>query len=163
MPWWRYLAWFIALLVFTWWYLLSPADGDAMVLSYSDFKASVMDDQVARVKMQGDRISGEFHQARTPDAGQMDPKIRFVTTLPPVTDPDLIALLERHRVEIHAVSGEVHWLAKAIIGVLPWLLIIGLFWFATGRLQSAWAISAVRACSTSANPEPNAFVSRIPN
>ena len=86
LQWWRYLAWFIALLIFTW-YFWTPPEGDRMTLSYSDFKASVIDDQVARVQMQGDSVTGEFHQPRTPETGAGDPKTRFVTTMPPVPDP----------------------------------------------------------------------------
>ncbi|MDH3220772.1 MAG: ATP-dependent zinc metalloprotease FtsH, partial [Gammaproteobacteria bacterium] len=91
---------------------------------------------VAWVEFRGDQVAGEFNQAVTSATpGQMRSINRFITTLPPVQDPDLIALLERHKVEIRAVSGEANWLAKALIGVLPWVLIIGLFWWATSRMQ----------------------------
>jgi cell division protease FtsH len=70
---------------------------------------------------------------------QADSKLsaRFVTTLPPVPDPGLISLLEQHEVQIHAVSGEANWLTKAMIGILPWILIIGLFWYGTRRMQKS--------------------------
>ena len=135
LPWWRYLAWFFVLVIFSWYFLNTEGDGQ-QTLSYSEFKISVAEDQVARVRLQGDRVAGEFHQPRTASSdGDGQLSTRFVTTLPPVQDPELIPLLEQHNVEINAVSGEANWLTKALIGVLPWLLIIGLFWYGTSRMQ----------------------------
>ena len=135
LPWWRYLAWFIVLFMFSWFWL-NPADNNLLPLSYSQFKSEVTGDHIAWVEFQGDRISGQFDQPRAQAAtGGEKTYSRFITTLPPVQDPELIALLERHDVEIRAESSEAHWLAKALIGALPWLLIIGLFWYATSRMQ----------------------------
>ncbi len=135
LSWWRYLAWFFVLVIFSWYFLNTESDGQ-QILSYSEFKISVVEDQVARVRLQGDHVVGEFHQPRTSSTdGDSKLSVRFVTTLPPVQDPELISLLEQHNVEIHAVSGESNWLTKALIGVLPWILIIGLFWYGTSRMQ----------------------------
>jgi cell division protease FtsH len=135
LPWWRYLIWFFVLVIFSWYFFNSGIEGH-QTLSYSEFKTLVAEDQVARVRMQGDQIAGEFLQARmtSTEAGGKS-SLAFVTTLPSISDPELIPLLERHDVEIHAVSGEAHWLSKALIGVLPWILIIGLFWYASSRMQ----------------------------
>jgi len=135
LPWWRYLAWFIVLFLFSWFWL-NPGDNSSLPLPYSQFKSEVSADHIAWVKFQGDRISGEFNQPRTlPATGGEKTYARFITTIPPVQDPELIALLEQHEVEIRAESSEAHWLAKSLIGALPWLLIIGLFWYATSRMQ----------------------------
>ncbi|MDH3388031.1 MAG: cell division protein FtsH, partial [Gammaproteobacteria bacterium] len=135
LPWWRYVAWFVMLVLFSWFWI-GRGDPAQQALSYSQFKTEVAEDRIAWVEFRGDQIAGKFDQpvsSATP--GDARSITRFITTLPPVQDPDLIALLERHRVEIRAVSGEAHWLAKAVIGVLPWVLIIGLFWWATSRMQ----------------------------
>ena len=135
LSWWRYLAWFFVLVIFSWYFLNIEGDGQ-QTLSYSEFKISVVEDQVARVRLQGDQVAGEFHQPRTSSTdGDSKLSVRFVTTLPPVQDPELISLLEQHNVEIHAVSGESNWLTKALIGLLPWILILGLFWYGTSRMQ----------------------------
>jgi cell division protease FtsH len=137
LPWWRYFAWFIVLVIFSW-YFLNPVGDDRQILSYSEFKISVAEDQVAWVKLQGDRVTGEFRQPRMSSTkGDSKLSARFVTTLPPVPDPELISLLEQHEVQIHAVSGEANWLTKAMIGILPWILIIGLFWYGTRRMQKS--------------------------
>ena len=135
LAWWRYIVWFFVIFAFTW-YWLYPADNNQQILSYSEFKASVTADQIAWVELQGDRVSGEFRQPRTPSTiGDSKLLTRFVTTLPPVQDPELISLLEQHDVDIHAISAEAHWLVKALIGVLPWILIITLFWYASHKMQ----------------------------
>jgi len=135
LPWWRYLAWLLVLVLFSY-YFFSTETSEQLTLSYSEFKISVAEDQVAWVRLQGDQVMGEFHQPRMAST-QTDGSLstRFVTTLPPVQDPGLIALLEQHDVEIQAVSGEANWLTKALIGVIPWILIIGLFWYGTSRMQ----------------------------
>jgi len=135
LPWWRYLVWFVVLVVFSW-YWLSPAEDGRQTLSYSEFKAKVVAEQIDWVEFQGDRVSGEFRNVGMP-ASTGDSKLSagFITTLPPIQDPELIPLLEQHEVEIRAVSGEAHWLAKALIGVLPWIFIIGLFWYVSSRMQ----------------------------
>ena len=135
LPWWRYLSWFIVLLIFTW-FFLSPANDGKLSVPYSQFKAEVADDQVAWVEFQGDSISGEYHQSRAqPELDGKRAYSRFITTAPPVQDPELITLLEQHQVEIRVVSTEANWLSKALIGMLPWILIIGLFWYGTSRMR----------------------------
>ena len=135
IQWWRMFVWIIVLTMFSWFWI-KPAESDRQILAYSDFKAAVVADQVSRVEFQADQVHGEYHQPRAaddgPDGGSYQ---QFVTTLPPVPDPALITLLEQHEVEIRAQSADAHWLAKAFIGVLPWILIIGLFWYATSRMQ----------------------------
>ena len=135
LPWWRYLAWIIAILLFSWFWL-TPHETELPTLSYSEFKTAVSEDRVAWVEFQDDRVKGGFTDSLVSgDPGAERVFTHFVSTLPPVQDSDLIPLLEAHEVEIRAVSTEAHWLAKALIGVLPWVLIIGLFWYATTRMQ----------------------------
>ncbi|MDH3760423.1 MAG: ATP-dependent zinc metalloprotease FtsH [Gammaproteobacteria bacterium] len=135
LPWWRYIAWFIVLFLFSWLWL-SPDKNGSLPLPYSQFKSEVAGEHIAWVKFQGDQISGEFHLPRAqPTKGGEKTFKRFITTIPPVQDPELIALLERNEVEIRAESSEAHWLAKSLIAALPWIFIIGLFWYATSRMK----------------------------
>ncbi|MGD8350863.1 MAG: ATP-dependent zinc metalloprotease FtsH [Gammaproteobacteria bacterium] len=135
LPWWRYAVWLIVLLIFSWFWW-SPTDTSIKELPYSQLKTEIGKDNVAWVEFQGDRIRGEFNQPGTAgSSGSQAARKRFISTRPPVDDPELMSLLEKHSVEIRAVSGDAHWIVKAIIGVVPWLLIIGLFWYATSRMQ----------------------------
>jgi len=135
LPWWRYVVWLVVLVIFSW-YWMGPAEDGRQILSYSEFKAKVVAEQISWVEFQGDRVSGEFRNIGMPaSTGDSKLSARFITTLPPLQDPGLISLLEQHEVEIRAVSGEAHWLAKALVGVVPWILIIGLFWYVSNRMQ----------------------------
>jgi cell division protease FtsH len=135
LPWWRYAVWIVALILFSWFWW-TPVDSDRQVLSYSQFKSAVGEERVLWVEFRGDTVNGQFRQPQAAEAaGSQRTSSRFASTLPPLQDAELIALLERHGVEIRAVSGEAHWLMKAGIGVLPWILIIGLFWYASTRMQ----------------------------
>jgi cell division protease FtsH len=135
LPWWRYAAWLIVLLAFSWFWWV-PTGKAPEELTYSQLKTEIREDHVSRVEFQGERISGEFRQPDTAGgSGRQQTNKRFISTRPPIDDPELISLLEKHAVEIRAVSGDSHWIARAVIGVVPWLLIIGLFWYATTRMQ----------------------------
>ena len=135
LPWWRYAVWIVALILFSWFWW-TPVEDGRQLLSYSEFKQAVGEDRVLRVEFRGDAISGEFRQPYAAEKTASErTSTRFASTLPPLQDAELIGLLERHGVEIRAVSGEAHWLAKAVIGVLPWLLVIGLFFYASTRMQ----------------------------
>jgi cell division protease FtsH len=105
LPWWRYLVWFVVLVLFSWYWLIPDEDG-RQSLSYSEFKTKVVAEQIAWVEFQGDRVSGEFRNIGMPaSTGDSKLSARFITTLPPIQDPQLISLLEQHEVEIRAVSG----------------------------------------------------------
>ncbi|GGO83492.1 ATP-dependent zinc metalloprotease FtsH [Marinobacterium nitratireducens] len=132
----RMLVWFCAVMLFTY-YWLDLSQGQQQELSYSQFKARVSADQVESVTMQGDRVVGQLRSAieGSPSGDGQSPRNRFVTTLPPVDDPELIPLLEQHEVEVRARSAEGTWWARLLIGVLPWFLLIGLFWYASVKMQ----------------------------
>ncbi|MGD8324820.1 MAG: AAA family ATPase, partial [Gammaproteobacteria bacterium] len=133
---WRYSVLAILLLSFAFYWSNYGRDQDLSTLSYTAFKAEVRADNVAEVTLQGDRISGQLRRpvasAEAPDA---QPSMRFESTLPPVEDPDLMALLEQHDVEVLARPRSDPWWTQALIGFLPLILIIGLLWFASYRMQ----------------------------
>src|SRR5210317_822764 len=95
LQWWRLLVWAFVLALFSWFWI-KPADSDRQILSYSEFKTAVSENQVAAVEFRGDQVRGEYSQPRAADgAGDGRAQRQFVTTLPPMPDPALIALLEQ--------------------------------------------------------------------
>jgi len=135
LPWWRYLLWFFVIMAFSW-YWSSPAQNQSQRFSYSEFKNKIRANEVIGITLQGDRVSGNLRQLEvSPEATAKTVPLRFVTTLPPVDDPELISLLEQHRVEVNASSEQANWWIRGLIGVLPWILIIGLFWYSSGKIQ----------------------------
>ena len=135
LRWWRYLIWFFIILAFSWSWS-NPGQNQPQRFSYTEFKDKVRANEVAKVTLQGDRVSGNLRQLYvSKTAAEKKVSLRFVTTLPPVDDPELISLLEQHRVEVHAISEQASWWMRALIGILPWILIIGLYWYISGKMQ----------------------------
>src|SRR6056297_819282 len=60
---------------------------------------------------------------------------RFVTTRPEVEDPALLGLLEEQGVTVEAESTGGSWWARALVSVLPWVLVLGLFFYLSYRMQ----------------------------
>lgn len=135
LPWWRYLLWFLIIWAITYYWIDLIEPPQQQVLAYSEFKDSIRADKIISVTLKGDQVSGRLKLVDA-DVGTTMPQ-RFVTTLPPVEDPELITLLEQHQVEIHAESEGGAWWIQLLIGILPWVLIIGLFWYASRRMQES--------------------------
>jgi len=134
VPWWHSLVWIFVVVLFAW-YWFGIGQESLRTLSYTEFKQHVREGKVAGVILQGDQLRGTFAQPGTDFQGAPAPSARFRTTLPPFDDPDLMSLLETHQVEVSAQSEQTTWWARLLIGILPWLLIIGLFWYASARMQ----------------------------
>lgn len=105
-------------------YYLSVGDRLPAVerLSYSEFKEQVATDGVQSITIKGQEISGRYINSTSPE-GRVD----FRTVMPSLTDERLLPLLEEHKVKINARSEESPLWLSIIIGVLPWVLIFGLF------------------------------------
>ena len=133
---WRYLLWLLVVLVFSWYWAGLGQIQQSSTLSYTDFKSKVRADEVAQVTLEGDQVYGILRQSGTEGAPnkQQEPN-RFMTTLPPIDDPELIPLLEKHGVEMSAKPEQANWWGRALIGLLPWLLIFGVFWYSSRRMQ----------------------------
>ena len=112
----------------------------SQALSYSEFKTEVHQGKIASVTIQGETISGKFHETQpaadnrpvtnpTEKTQAPSPPKRFHTTLPPFTDPDLLPLLEKQQVSItvKSTAAQTTW-TSLLVNLLPWALIIG-FWF----------------------------------
>jgi cell division protease FtsH len=143
LPLWRYIVWILMLLALSWYWFGVGHAPERQDLAYSEFKDRVREEEVASVVFKGQTILGEFHGAirqepAAPVRGRVQESavsVMFTTTLPPVDDPDLIPLLEKHRVEVRAEVEQISWWASALISLLPWLLIIGLFFYASRKMQ----------------------------
>jgi cell division protease FtsH len=109
-------------------------------ISYSEFKERVRANEVVKVTLQGERIIGVL---RRPAVGiepvKPDQGLKFTSTLPPVDDPDLIPLLEKHQVEVEAKPQEAPWWIQSLVTLLPWLLFILIFLFISRKLSERMA------------------------
>ncbi|WP_022949674.1 ATP-dependent zinc metalloprotease FtsH [Methylohalobius crimeensis] len=132
--WSRLLLWFFMLLILSW-YWFNLGQNQAQTLSYTAFKETVRAGKVASVTLQGDQVTGQLRSMKPVSEKDQAKAERFKTTLPPVEDPELMPLLEKNGVEIQAKSEEATWWLRALIGILPWMLIIGLFWYSSRKMQ----------------------------
>ncbi|MFO7577215.1 MAG: ATP-dependent zinc metalloprotease FtsH [Pelovirga sp.] len=146
-PWYRLLLFMALLLLFNGLYTLvnppQPLEETAKI-GYSLFRQLLKDDRVAEVTLQGELLSGRFHEpldlgpeqridARTEDVKSYS---RFRTVLPPVEDGELLALLEQHAVIFQAEQRDdsASW-SYLLINLLPWILIIGIWLFIFNRAR----------------------------
>ncbi len=144
---------------FAYFFPSQPQEPQATI-SYSRFKKILKKEQVAEVLLEGETLSGRFKrpialeqqgapgrllkpsppgehaQTGSQTGTQTKEYIRFKTILPPVDDPSLLPLLEEHAVAIEAkVAEDTPVWAKIVLSLLPWVLIIGVWWFFIARMR----------------------------
>ncbi len=147
---WRQLI-ILALLIAAMNYLYfaaSPPQPEApATISYSRFKAELEKGNIVSVTVQGETLRGTFQKpVELPEGetkGQAKPTQakkgydKFITTLPPFQDPELMKNLEAQGVDLIAkpeASPSV-W-TTVLVSLLPWVLILGLWWFLFRRMRN---------------------------
>jgi cell division protease FtsH len=110
-------------------------------ISYSRFRSELAAGNLKSVRFRGVTASGEFlRKIQMPQTLQGKEVPRevgaFTTTLPAVADPPLLAELTAHNVEISAATTETSPLVALLITFLPWLLIIGVWWYLARAARS---------------------------
>jgi cell division protease FtsH len=122
-------------------------------LSYTAFKKAVSSNQVSEVTMRADRIFGLYRSpgrngnenaGKGAQAEKAPSTGTFKTVKPAVQDPGLLPLLEANDVEVNAESGDSGWIGPLLIGLLPWLLIIGLIMYSSRKIQQGMGGGAGR-------------------
>ncbi|ANK82583.1 MAG: cell division protein FtsH [Rhizobiales bacterium NRL2] len=101
-------------------------------VAYSEFKTMVEKGEIASVTFSDRTIEAELAPTASGPLGESS--VRVNSHLPPVDDPELLAMLEEHQVEIRAREsggGALGWIA----GLVPWLLIFGV-WYLLWRRMS---------------------------
>lgn len=148
---WRHIIWFLVV----WMFLIYLFRGFAPApspkeISYTSFKKKVERGEVAEITFKGHQISGRFKPENN-DEVQAQPKRDssffqifqrneaqpnyFETTKPALQDPALLPLLEKNDVVIRAETQKRSWFQALVITLLPWLLIFGLFFYASKKMQ----------------------------
>ena len=108
--------------------------GETAEISYSRFRDELAGNNLKKIRFKGAEVNGEFLQkikiAETVQDKEVTREVgTFTTTMPATADPSLISELTAHKVEIVAVSTEISPLFSFLMYVLPWVLIIGVWWF----------------------------------
>jgi len=127
---WNVLFWLFLLVLF-FQYGTGQDKSSQQAISYSEFKEKIQAKQITEITLKGDRISGLMYQDSDTDSSSSI----FTAVLPPLDDPNLMLLLEQHNVKIEAISGTSIWWVQALINIIPWVLIIGFFWYASSKVR----------------------------
>ena len=102
-------------------------------LTYSEFRAQLDADNVVRVTItEGVKVEGELRRPLQESGIDVD---RFNTLLPTEASQDLLDRLEEKGVEVEAKEAAANWV-NYLISVLPWILIIGLWFFFFRQMQA---------------------------
>lgn len=147
--------WLIFLALFVWNVVaLWPKAVPEVEIPYTAFVAQVKADNVARVKITGDEITGQFVKPiawppqATTNSQTASPQPtattntstygEFATTFPEVVgDPNLLALLEGHNVTVEAKSPQTPWFVTLLVDWFPLLLLVGYFvWMGRRVMQN---------------------------
>jgi cell division protease FtsH len=126
---WRLIFWLILLF-----FLLGPLFSKQVgvkgtQLSYSSFRKQLEAGNVEKVKVEGEKISGEFkNPIKMEEAEKKTVSYKnFYTYLPSFGDDNLLSLLEAQKVDIVTEpKKDVSWWGGLLTGFLPFLLLIGL-------------------------------------
>ena len=143
---WALLVWFLLSFLFRG--VFSPA-GSVQTISYTEFKRQIQQGKVAEVTIKGNEISGKYSQKQPeadsdtrqgPGSGKTlpgkSPGAEYFTTVKPaLNDSKLLPLLEKNNVSIHAETKGRSWFVEMLIYLLPWVVIIGLFFYISKKTQ----------------------------
>jgi cell division protease FtsH len=135
---WTRILWFAVLLtavLFVTQTLFAPRQAK---IPYTQFKHKVRQGEVAEVTLQGRQVTGKYktetEQSMNKSGRQQSPQV-FETVVPDVADPNLMGLLEENDVTVHVKSTKQSWFVNLLIAILPWVLIIGAFFYFSKRFQ----------------------------
>jgi cell division protease FtsH len=109
-------------------------------VSYSRFKKELAGDNIKSVTLKGNFVNGEFRVKTMilppPVGAKGKESITFTTIKPTIDDPGLMADLEQHKVEVVALSTETSPWSTLVISFLPWVIILGVWWFVLRGMKS---------------------------
>lgn len=132
---WPMLLVLAAMLVGMWFWRSSVEEAAQPTVDYSTFYAWVEGEQVESVVLGGQRVTGELKSEQPLDAG----RTKEFRTLRPPDDEALVPLLRQQGVDISVRSDDPPFAVQLLMGLLPWVLIIGLWVWMSRRAQSMMA------------------------
>ena len=95
---------------------------------YTQFKQLTVEGQVERVTFRADEVLADLHKATV--VRPSGPSVsRIKTRVPAIGDPELLPLLEQRDVEVEVLSGEPSGASQFLLSILPWAMLIGIYWF----------------------------------
>jgi len=109
-------------------------------ISYSRFRDELAAGNVKKVTLRGNSVKGEFRAKvmlpALPDQKELVGTVLFNCNLPSLGDPTLLPELASHKVEVLVHPAEGSAAGNLFIYLLPWLLILGVWWFVMRGMKS---------------------------
>ena len=135
---WRLIFWVLIMVLFLGPFFSKQFGMKGMQLSYSTFLDQLDAGNVGKVKVEGEKISGDLKNPIAKKEGDQKPVSykEFYTYLPSFGDNRLLSLLQAQKVDIVTEPRkDVSWWWDLLIGFLPFLLLFGLGIFLFRRVQ----------------------------
>lgn len=132
---WLLIAFFLA----SWlWDFSQGALNEGTKISYSTFREQLGQGNIKEVTVRGEEIQGVFKKpVAQPAQDEQKKEIQdFITIIPSFGDDQLMLLLESQNVEVHAEPQQDFAFWGLLLGLLPFLLLIGFGWFMIRGMRS---------------------------
>ena len=115
-----------------WFQSFSSREQKRPSIAYTDFYHLVSDGKVASATMKGQSVTGTLKSAETVDGKSMT---GFTTLLPTQEDRELLPLLRQKGVKLTVKSEEQPLSVQILMGALPWIVILGAWFWISRRAQ----------------------------
>ena len=115
--------------------LAQPGGDVAIDIPYTTAKSLIGEKAVARITLRGDQMTGTLNRAQPLGAAARE-STRFRTHVPAFGDPELLPSIERAGVPLSIEGSEAAGPWQLIVGFLPWLVFIGLYWWFWRRMSA---------------------------
>ena len=123
----EYLMWLLIMITTSlYFFSLNPNQQAIETLNYTELLNQVEGGQITEVEIQGLQLRGRSRGATS--------GYDFKTTLPEFIDHQLLDILSANHVAIEIKSSQTPTWLQLLMGILPWLLIIGFFVY-SGRMM----------------------------
>ncbi len=124
----------LALWAYSYWGM-GPAGGER--ISYSEFRSQLQNENVERVVVEGNTVTGELQSTATrTEQGNTVQYDNFVTYIPSFGDERLMELLEAQDVEVVTEPESTFPWGLVLMGLLPVLLLFGVGYIFLRRMQA---------------------------
>ncbi len=103
-------------------------------VSYSEFKQLAADGELSQITFRGNAVNATLAEARpVGPLGHTAAEVR--SRVPDLGDPELLPLLEEKGVVIRSLRSEGDGPLNLLYGMMPWLLLIGIYLWFWNRMQ----------------------------
>jgi cell division protease FtsH len=126
---WTIILWIFILFILLGPWISSLMSSKGTQISYTDFRRQLEAGNVAKVTVQGDKISGVLKKAveKPTPGGTATSHTNFFTYLPSFGDTELLPLLEAQKVDIITQpKKDVSWWGDMLASLFPILILVGL-------------------------------------